>query len=177
LLKPSYTDEELRQTRDFLDSLAGAIRSGGITFEAAALQYSDDKNSRMNGGVVSNQQLLYRYTGDSSPKSTRTRFVKDALEQNDAAQLIRLREGEISSAYIGRNLQMDEMAKVLKLVQVIPAHKANLVDDWLEIEEKALAQKQEQVFKQWLDARIDEMYVRIDPMFTRDDFQNKRWFK
>jgi peptidyl-prolyl cis-trans isomerase SurA len=177
LLKPTYTDDELRETRDFLDSLAGAIRGGGITFAEAALKYSDDKNSKMNGGIVSNQQLLYRYTGDSDPKQTRTRFVRDAIEQNDAAQLIRLREGEISAAYIGRDLQMDEMGKILRLVEVIPAHKANLAEDWLEVEQTALLRKQERHYKEWLDAKIDEMYVKIDPMFNRADFKNKRWFK
>jgi peptidyl-prolyl cis-trans isomerase SurA len=177
LLKPTYTDDELRETRNFLDSLAGVIRSGGITFAEAALKYSDDKNSKMNGGIVSNQQLLYRYTGDSDPKQTKTRFVRDAIEQNDAAQLIRLREGDISAAYIGRDLQMDEMGKILKLVEVIPAHKANLAEDWLEVEQTALLRKQERHYKEWLDAKIDEMYVRIDPMFDRADFKNKKWFK
>jgi peptidyl-prolyl cis-trans isomerase SurA len=177
LLKPTYTDDELRETRDFLDSLAGAIRGGGITFGDAALKYSDDKNSKMNGGIVSNQQLLYRYTGDSDPKQTKTRFVRDAIEQNDAAQLIRLREGEISPAYIGRDLQMDEMGKILKLVEVISTHKANLAEDWLEVEQTALLRKQERHYKEWLDAKIDEMYVKVDPMFDRADFKNKRWFK
>jgi peptidyl-prolyl cis-trans isomerase SurA len=177
LLKPSYTDDELRETRNFLDSLAGVIRKGDITFADAALQYSDDKASKMNGGIVSNQQLLFRYTGDSDPKRTRTRFFKDALEQGDAMQLIRLREGEISAAYIGRDLRMDEMGKILKLVQVIPPHKANLAEDWLEVEQMALVRKQETEYKRWLNAKIDEMYVRIDPMFERAGFQNKRWFK
>jgi peptidyl-prolyl cis-trans isomerase SurA len=177
LLKPTYTDDELRETTNFLDSLTGVIRKGDITFEAAALQYSDDKASKMNGGVVSNQQMLYRYTGDSDPKQTRTRFIKDELDQNDATQLIRMKEGEISAAYIGRDMQMDQVGKVLKLVQVIPAHKANLVDDWLDVEKMALARKQDSAYKTWLDAKIDEMYVRIDPMFVRADFLNKRWFK
>ncbi len=131
----------------------------------------------MNGGVVSNQQMLYRYTGSSDPRQTSTRFVRDAIEQTDAARLIRLQEGEISAPYFGRDFQMDEMGKMLKLVEVIPAHKANLAEDWLAVEELALQRKQNAHYKEWLDARIDEMYVRIDPMFSPDDFLNKRWFK
>ncbi|MDR2894464.1 MAG: peptidylprolyl isomerase [Alistipes sp.] len=177
LLKPTYTTQEQVETIDFLDSLAGAIRGGGITFEEAAMRYSDDKATRMNGGVVSNQQMHYRMTGDSSPRSTDTRFIRDALDPADAVQLIRLGEGEISRAFMGRDLRMDEMGKILKLVQIIPAHKANLSEDWLEIEQLALGRKQQAHYKEWLDGRIDEMYVRIDPMFSPGDLVNKRWFK
>ncbi len=176
LMKPVYTDDELRETVTFLDSLAGVIRSGEITFADAALRHSDDKASKMNGGVVSNQQLLQRM-GNYDPKSTRTRFVKDEIEQWDAVPLIRLKEGEMSPAFIGRDSRMDEMGKMLKLVEVIPAHKANLAEDWLEVEQLALRRKQETTYREWLDAKIDEMYVRIDPMFSPDDFLNKRWFK
>ncbi len=177
LLKPSYTEEELKETRTFLDSLAGVIRKGDITFAQAAMQYSDDKASRMNGGIVSNQQILYRQFNSSDPKQTRTRFVRDALDPYDAQQLIRLREGEISPAFIGSDLNMDQTGKILRLVEIIPAHKANLAEDWLDVEQLALVRKQEAEYKKWLDAKIDEMYVRIDPMFSPNDFLNKRWFK
>ncbi|MDR2912233.1 MAG: peptidylprolyl isomerase [Alistipes sp.] len=177
LLKPTYTTEEQAETLAFLDSLATVVRRGDITFADAALRHSDDKASRMNGGVVSNQQLLYRYTGDSNPKSTRTRFIKDALEQNDAAQLVRLGEGEISKAFIGMDFNQDEVGKMLRLVEIVPAHRANLSEDWLDIEKLALARKQDTYYREWLDGKIDEMYVRIDPMFTSDDFRVKRWFK
>ncbi len=176
LMKPTYTETEQRETRTYLDSLAGVIRKGDITFAQAAMMYSDDKASRMNGGIVSNQQILARF-GESDPKMTRTRFVRDALDQYDAQQLIRLREGEISPAFIGSDLNMDQTGKILRLVEIIPAHRANLEEDWLDVEQLALVRKQEAEYKRWLDAKIDEMYVRIDPMFSPDDFLNKRWFK
>jgi peptidyl-prolyl cis-trans isomerase SurA len=177
LLKPTYTPEEQAETITFLDSLAGVIRTGGLDFAEAAMKYSDDKATKMNGGIVSNQQMLYRFENNSDPKSTRTRFVRDALDPVDARYLIRLREGEISEPFIGRDLKMDEMGKLLKLVKIIPAHKANLEEDWIDIEMMALVRKQNAYYKQWLDSKIDEMYVRIDPMFSPDDFLNKRWFK
>ncbi len=177
LMKPSYSDDELRETTTFLDSLAGAIRRGEITFADAALKHSDDKATRMNGGIVSNQQMLFRYTGESDPKQTSTRFVRDAIDQYDASRLIRLGEGEITAAYVGQDMSMNQMGKILKLVQVIPSHKANLAEDWLEIEQMTLRRKQDAEYEKWLNEKIDEMYVRIDPMFSPDDFINKRWFK
>ncbi len=177
LMKPAYSDDELRETVTFLDSLSGAIRREEITFAEAAMRHSDDKATRMNGGIVSNQQLLFRYAGDSDPKSTRTKFVRDAIDQYDATYLVRLREGEITAPFIGQDMNMNQMGKILKLVQVIPSHKANLAEDWLDIEQMALGRKQEIEYNRWLNAKIDEMYVRIDPMFSPSDFLNKRWFK
>lgn len=177
LLKPIYTDEELRETVDFLDSLGGVIRKGDITFEQAAMQNSDDEGSRMNGGVVSNQQLLFRYTGNSDPSQTRTRFIKDNLDPNDFKALSRLKPGEVSGAFIGTDFLGNELGKMLKLVEIVPAHKADLAQDYLDIEQMALGRKKEAHYRKWLKAKIDEMYVRIDPMFKASDFENPRWFK
>jgi peptidyl-prolyl cis-trans isomerase SurA len=177
LMKPVYTDDELRETTTFLDSLAGVIRREEITFADAAKKHSDDKDTKMNGGVVSNQKMLFRYNGDRSPKSTSTKFVRDAIDQYDASHLIRLKEGEMTAPFIGQDMNMNQMGKMLKLVQIIPAHKANLAEDWLAVENMALGRKQEAEYRTWLDAKIDEMYIRIDPMFSPDGFLNKRWFK
>ncbi|MBQ1204268.1 MAG: peptidylprolyl isomerase, partial [Alistipes sp.] len=54
LLKPSYTSDELGEALSTLDSLATLIKADSITFEQAAMEHSDDKNSKMNGGIVSN---------------------------------------------------------------------------------------------------------------------------
>jgi peptidyl-prolyl cis-trans isomerase SurA len=72
---------------------------------------------------------------------------------------------------------MNEMGKVLRLNEIVPSHTANLSDDWLDIEQMALGRKQKAYYQKWLNSKIDEMYVRIDPMFRRENFVNKRWFK
>jgi peptidyl-prolyl cis-trans isomerase SurA len=177
LMKPVYTDEELLETTAFLDSLAGVIRREELTFAEAALRHSDDKDTKMNGGVVSNQKWLFRVYGNSSPKATSTKFIRDAIDQYDVSHLIRLKEGEITTPFVGQDMNMNRMGKMLKLVQIIPAHKANLAEDWLAVENMTLERKQEAEYRTWLNARIDEMYVRIDPMFPPEDYLNKRWFK
>ena len=177
LIKPTYTTEELSGTLTVLDSVKVLINNGDIAFEQAALQNSDDEASRMNGGVVSNQQMLFRYTGNSDPSQTRTRFIKDNLDPDDYRRLSRLKVGEISETFIGADLLGNQMGKMLKLVEIVPAHRADLAQDYLDIEKMALDRKQEEHFQKWLNKKIDEMYVRIDPMFKKEDFENQRWFK
>jgi peptidyl-prolyl cis-trans isomerase SurA len=71
----------------------------------------------------------------------------------------------------------DEMAKIVKLVEIIPAHPASLKEDYLELEELALMHKQAQEFEKWLNQKIDAMYVRIAPEFRNIEFENRRWIK
>ena len=75
------------------------------------------------------------------------------------------------------HIEASQMAKIVKLVEVIPTHTASLNEDYLRLEEMALQDKQERVFKEWLSKKIDGMYVYIDPEFRDGEFANKHWVK
>ncbi|MFI3285186.1 MAG: peptidylprolyl isomerase [Rikenellaceae bacterium] len=182
LLRPVYTPEELNEPTKFLDSLTQVIRKDSITFEAAAKLYSDDASSKMNGGIVSNHDLLERY-GMYDAKMTATKFLKEDFGNrgfksiDDFMALEKLKVGEISKAFSTEDLVGNQLSKVVKLVEIIPAHRASLAEDYLRIEEMALTDKQEKVFEEWFSKRIDAMYVYIDPEFHSDEFVNKHWLK
>ena len=181
LLRPVYTSEELGESLDLLDSLANQIRIDSITFEKAALEYSDDASSKMNGGIVSNHDILEQYSPMDAASLTVTKFLKEdfgrfkSLEDYNA--LMRLKPGEVSSAFLAEDMLGNQMAKIVKLVEVIPTHTASLNDDYLRLEEMALADKQERVFREWLTKKIDAMYVYIIPEFRDGEFENNPWVK
>ncbi|MFI3281075.1 MAG: peptidylprolyl isomerase [Rikenellaceae bacterium] len=182
LLRPVYTAMELSEPTKFLDSLVGKIQSDSLTFEMAAKMHSDDAASKMNGGIVSNHDLLERYSmGDA--KMTVTKFLKEDFGNrgyksiDDYKALMTLKEGEISNAFTTEDLVGNQLSKVVKLVKVIPAHRASLDEDYLQIEEMALKEKQDKVFNAWLSKKIDAMYVSIDPEFRSDEFVNENWLK
>ncbi|MFR9524333.1 MAG: peptidylprolyl isomerase [Rikenellaceae bacterium] len=182
LLRPVFTNEELAEPTKFLDSLAQEIRNGDLTFEFAAKQHSGDSASKMNGGIVSNHDLLERYAmGDA--KMTVTKFLKEDFGNrgyksiDDYKALMKLKEGEISPAFATEDMVGNSLSKIVKLVKVIPEHRASLVEDYLQIEAMALADKQNKVFDAWLSKKIDAMYVFIDPEFRSDEFVNKNWLK
>ncbi len=180
ILKPSYTAEELGEALTTLDSLARLVRADSITFEQVALEYSDDKISKMNGGIVSNHAILERYEAYDA-KLTVTRFLREDFARfnalDDYNQLLRLKPGEVSASYLTEDVMMNQMAKIVKLVKVIPTHAASLAEDYLRLEEMALTAKQERVFREWLSGKIDGMYVYIDPEFRSGAFENKHWVK
>lgn len=180
LLRPVYTSEELSESLNLLDSIADLIHKDSITFEKAALQYSDDAASKMNGGIVSNHDILERMNA-FDPKLTVTKFLKEDFGRfkslDDYNALRMLKPGEVSDAFLTEDMLGNQMAKIVKLVEVIPTHTASLNEDYLRLEEMALQNKQERVFKEWLSKKIDAMYVYISPEFRSGEFENKHWLK
>ena len=182
LLRPVYTSDELGASLQTLDSLAAAIRSDSITFEKAALRHSDDASSKMNGGIVSNHDILERYNAYDA-RLTQTKFLKEDFGKmgyksiDDYNAISRLEVGGVSDAYLTEDMLGNQLAKIVKLVEVIPTHKASLNEDYLSLEEMALNAKQERVFRDWLSKRIDAMYVYIAPEYRDGAFENKHWVK
>jgi len=176
LLKPMFTQDELIATATTLDSIATVIRNGEMTFEEAAAKFSEDQYSRLNGGLANNNDLLVLYNA-FDPKLATTRFFREDLPVEDYRELSRLRVGEMSQAFFTQTYRGDQMAKIVKLVEIIPAHPASLKEDYLDLEELTLRHKQSQEFEKWLNQKIDAMYIRVAPEFHSADFENKRWIK
>lgn len=183
LLRPTFTRDELMEPANQLDSIANLIRRDSISFESAALQFSDDATSKHNGGIVSNSDILARMGVYDGARMTATRFLKEDFSAqggkslDDYAALMRLKVGEISNSFQTTDLMGNQMSKIVKLVEIIPAHVASLGDDYIRLEEMALQQKQEKIYRTWLDDKIKSMYVYIDPAYRSDEFENKNWIK
>ena len=173
VLRPVYTPDELAADGRFLDSLAQQIRDGKITFEEAALQYSDDKYSRQNGGVVTNSEQLEQQGTGELPKN---KFMREEL-QNDYPALSQLKVGEISPSFQSYDGYGNVLNKIVKLIAIIPAHTANLSEDYTEIESLAQQAQRGAGLQKWLNSKIDGLYVRIEPEFRDADFDNKNWVK
>ena len=179
LLLPIYTTSELASVARELDSVARLIRADSITFERAAMLYSDDAASKMNGGIVSNHDFLERTYADA--KMTVTKFLREDFANfralDDYNALLTLKPGQISASFLTQDMIGNQLGKIVKLVEIIPTHPASLEADYLRIEEMALQEKQMRTFDEWLTKKIDGMYVFIDPEFRHGEFENKHWVK
>ena len=183
LLRPTYTFDELSESLRELDSLADLIRKDSITFEKAAQLHSDDALTKMNGGLVTNHDILERADA-MDVNYTQTKFLKEDFANDgfhkpyvDYLALSRLKPGEVSDAYQAEDVMGNQLSKIVKLVEIVPAHKASLENDYIRLEELALNIKREKEFEAWLDRKIAGMYVFIDPEFRDGEFENKNWVK
>ena len=123
LIRPTYTTEELSEPDRQLDSIAELIRADSLTFEEAALRFSDDPYSRQNGGIVTNHELLEHYNANDA-RYTATKFLKEDFGNMgpsaiaDFRTLSQLKVGDISPAYQTQDMNGNQLSKIVKLVQI-----------------------------------------------------------
>lgn len=168
LIKPSYTDEDRQKAFKTLDSLKSEIQNNAVTFQMAARFYSQDAQTKTNGG-----QMADPYTGSSY-------FEIDQLKPEDYAAIKDLKEGEISEPVQstdneGRN--GNTVYKIIKVDKIIPAHTASFDKDYSELLEEARSKEQEAAIDQFINGKIKTTYIIIDPLFKNCDFSREGWNK
>ncbi len=164
LIKPKISEANLQEAKALLDSLRRSINDGLITFEEAAKEFSDDKESRYNGGTLVNLN-----TGD-------TKWEINQLERSMFVTIEKLERGQVSEAKFFRKPDGKEGYRLVKLDDRIEPHKANIRDDYTKIQTFALNQKQGKVMKEWIEEKIKESYVKINNDYFSCEFQNN-WLK
>jgi peptidyl-prolyl cis-trans isomerase SurA len=165
LIKPRANQKEIAQALNRLDSIAKAIRMDSIKFESAAYFYSDDKNSRLNKGLVINQH-------NSSSK-----FELDELNPSDYYAIKKLQVNEISNPFESVDENNKQVFKIIKLLSRTDPHRANLKNDYQLIEERALNFKRKKNLEDWVTEKQQSTYIHIDDSFKKCDFKYSGWIK
>ena len=124
---------------------------------------------------MTNHELLEVY-GANDTSYSRTAFYKEDLGR-DYTYMRNLKPGDMSAPFQSADMRGNTLTKLIKLIEIIPAHTASLSNDYLQIEEIALQQKKQDEFEKWLNKKIAAMYVRIDKSMDTSEFENKNWIK
>jgi peptidyl-prolyl cis-trans isomerase SurA len=165
LLKPKFTTDARQTAFARLDSIVDLIRNDSITFENAALRFSSDVKSNLNGGIVVNERTMT------------SRFDKDHLNPVDYMVLRNMQLGEISHSYEARDDKGNTLYKIIKLESLIPSHTANIADDYNVIQSMAKQKRQMDSFNKWVEKKQAYTYIRIDPLYSNCNFERKGWIK
>lgn len=67
--------------------------------------------------------------------------------------------------------------KIVKLVNKVDAHKADLQNDYQVLANMYLAEKKEDVLQKWIAERQSQTYIRIDPTYANCNFKFENWIK
>lgn len=94
-----------------------------------------------------------------------------------ARQIEKMNPGDISQAFIMKNNNHKDVAAIVKLTDRIPGHRANLSDDYNLIKKMYENYKKEQILKEWLEKKIKETYVRVEPSWQNCEFKYQGWIK
>ncbi|MFA9389081.1 MAG: peptidylprolyl isomerase [Prolixibacteraceae bacterium] len=165
IMKPKVSIEMKEKILTQLDSMVNSIRKGDISFNDAAMRYSDDKNSRNNGGIVVN------------PMTMSSKFEASALPPDVSKILDKLNINEISAPFISIDDKQREVIQTVKLVNKVEAHTANLSEDYPMISDMFLQKKQEDVILQFISDHQSKTYIRIDDTYMNCSFKFKNWIK
>jgi peptidyl-prolyl cis-trans isomerase SurA len=156
LIKPRLTPEDEAVAKNTLDSIADLVRKDTLSFGDAARRFSTHSDSRLNGGKL--------VKGEYS-----NRFKLFALEELDPEmyQVVRnMNVGEISRAYKTTNESQKTVFRIVRLDSEIPAHRANLNDDFEMLRNMALREKYNRLLDEWLDRKFGVTYIRISDEFN-----------
>ncbi len=166
LMKPKVSQEDRIKGINRLDSIAGQIRNGRMTFEQGVVMFSQDKNTAMNAGLMMN------------PKTGTSRFQYQDLPQEIARIAYDMNVGEISRAF--SMIDPSTNKEIIALVRVkskIDTHKANLRDDYQLLRDMYEEQKKMEFLNNWIARKQRETYIRIDPAWQNCEFEYPGWIK
>ena len=150
LLIPNISAEELRNAKDKIDNIRERIYNNEITFSDAALQFSDEKETRLNGGVIIN------------PSTNDTRFELIKMDPLLYSQVKDLKDNEMSMPLLDNSENTVSKYKILKVTNRFDEHTADFSLDYVKIKELALTEKQLKAVKKWMEDKIKDTYVNIN---------------
>ena len=135
-----------------------------MTFEVAVAKFSEDKNTVMSGGLMTNAN-----TGAS-------KFEYQDLPPEIAKQIYTLKEGDVSLPFVMIDRTKNkEICAIVRLKTKRDVHKANLVDDFQVIREMYEQKLRVDLIEKWIRQKQNEIYVSIDPAWRGCDFQYPGW--
>jgi len=147
LEKPN--EAEMKKAKNLADTIKAKIERGELKFEDAVKEFSADKETRLNKGVVVD-------------KAGNTRFVRINLNTNVYLEVTGKSEGELTSVFEDTIERNKKVYKIVRIDRVIPEHKINLKDDYERIKKFAVNKKKQEKIERWIKDHISENFIKID---------------
>ena len=167
LIRPKVKPEQATKAMNTLDSLANLIRKDSLKFETVARMISSHKDSRINGGKFVK----------TDPSERDTWFTLDELNPQMYVQVRDLKVGEISEPFRTTDENNNDVFRIVKLDNELPAHRANLKDDYQILANATLMNKRTKTYDDWIRKKIAVTYIKVSDEFKSCDFLKDGWLR
>lgn len=167
LIRPQVKAEQAGQAIARLDSIANQIRKDSIKFEAAAMRYSTHKDSRINGGVLVSP----------NPSDRVSWLTLEELNKEMYVKIRDLKVGEISDPFKTTDENNSPVFRIARLINQIPAHTANLKDDYQILYNATLVNERTKAYDKWINEKTKTTYVKISEEYKSCEFLKSGWIK
>lgn len=165
LLIPEVPQASIEKAKKELDSIRQHVIEGKYTFAEAAQNFSDEKETKFDGGLLRN------------PINFDSRFELTRMDPTLYNQVRNLKDNEISQPI----LEPDERGgpsqyKILKVTNRFDEHPADFARDYLKVQDLALTEKRLKAIKKWMNEHIEDTYVSVNAENKDCNFAND-WIK
>ncbi|WP_299011375.1 peptidylprolyl isomerase [uncultured Tenacibaculum sp.] len=164
LMQPQISDEKLQETKEEIEKIVAEIKEGKITFEEAVAKYSEDEETKNSGGLIVNP-----YTQEPSFELTR-------MPPELYPRISELNKGDLSDIYYDETREGEKMYGVILMKDKTDNHTADLVKDYVRMQQFALAKKKEEEIAKWTKEKIQETYLKLGNDYKDCTFK-KDWKK
>jgi peptidyl-prolyl cis-trans isomerase SurA len=153
LITPDIENQNIIDAEQGILDLKMKVDKGEMSYQQAVSGYSQDDQSKQNGGLLTNQE-----TGN-------TFFEMSQLEGNVALSLDGMKVGEFSEVLPYQSYDGQTGFRIIYLQSESPAHIANLNDDYSKIKAVAKQTKQSEEMEKWLAKKAQNIYIRLSEKY------------
>ncbi len=164
LIQPDIPQANLDKAKEDIEKIRKDVLAGKMTFEEAAKKFSDDKETKKNGGLIVN------------PYSGEHRFDLTRLDPALYARVNELKKEEITEPFYEEDRSGEKMYKIIYMKDRTDRHIADLVDDYVKIQSLALQKKKQEKIASWSKEKITDTYIKISSEYNKCKFE-RDWKK
>ncbi len=164
LMQAEIADDKLKETKEATEKIIKDIKEGTLTFEEAVKKFSEDDETKNNGGLIIN------------PYTQETTFELTRMPPDLFARISELKKGDLSDIFYDETREGEKMYKVIFVKDKTETHTADLVEDYVRMQQFALAKKKQEEVEKWSKDKIQETYIKLGNDYKKCTFK-KDWKK
>ncbi|MBT8243933.1 MAG: peptidylprolyl isomerase [Winogradskyella sp.] len=164
LLQPEITSDAIEKAKKKIEEVRAKIVDGTITFEDAAREFSDEKETKFEGGKLMN------------PITQDFNFELTKMDTDIYVQIQDLKDGTVSEVIQDSDRENPIKFKIMKVTNRIDEHEANFARDYLKIKRLALQNKHFDALGKWQKETIESTYIKINGEYRDCEFSSN-WLK
>jgi peptidyl-prolyl cis-trans isomerase SurA len=152
LISPKPSESDLAKASKNLDSIRTLIVNDSIKFQKAAKEFSDDVETKGNGGFF------------SDPNGG-IRLMVDELDPVVFFKLDSMQIGDVSHPIVYRTDDGKDAVRILYYRSRIAPHQASLEADWSRIQDATLNEKKDRILQKWFQKARKDVFISIDEAY------------
>ena len=164
LMQPEIPSEKLKETENKIAKIRKDILDKKLTFEEAVKKYSDDKDTKGNGGLIMN------------PNTNDTKFELTRMPPSLFERINNTKKGMMTEPFYDETQGGEKMYKIIYMKDRTDNHTADFVKDYVKLQKLALEKKKDETVMKWSKEKIKDTYIKINSTYNKCKFV-RNWRK